>query len=539
MAEQIQALFCEPPIVIARLGGSTTPLDCCVWEEPPNPRSDGATVLVTGWSLNVLTDGSIEPHKPDSIRFRDGPLIRPVCPFIEIWARLGEPGSDPSSWRDAPLTPTLLVAAGADPSALHFTVDARNAKAARRRRNPDLIYGTFPFVAIGGDQHQPVPLQAVSPPGVAQPLIPPGRSIPIGSVQVLRSLSGPPAANVPWPPQIDLEVIRIRFTPAAGLFYGPPAAARPTSESPVPAVRADLAFLNDLAGWFGQVGAANPSVEPGDTFDETALGSGISLGVVDDTCEARIDVTLQLPGMPRRNLSAHANVFVGPPDFGPDRRPFLSLADELNDRTDSGSVRNAALDSGELDAWVQDLFERVQETVSLMNVDFWRLARGVNPLSADGLLSKPLADDGALPAELAMGSRDKLRNPFGRVAPVTPEVLLPVAERARERHRSLANLNALKDLVAEDPNRMKTLVRAAFEVDTGEDGSSTSMRMPPFMRHSNALPLTLSAWQYDLLMRWIDHVTKPEPVAVAAAAGPAPLSPAAAARREAVLRRIG
>ena len=52
MAEQILGLFCDPPIVIARLGGSTTPLDCCVWEEPPNPRSDGATVLVPDWSLN-------------------------------------------------------------------------------------------------------------------------------------------------------------------------------------------------------------------------------------------------------------------------------------------------------------------------------------------------------------------------------------------------------------------------------------------------------------------------------------------------------
>jgi len=118
MAEQILGLFCDPPIVIARLGGSTTPLDCCVWEEPPNPRSDGATVLVPDWSLNVLPDGSVEPLKPDAIRFRDGPLIRPVCPFIEIWARLGEPGSDPSTWRDAPLTPSLLATAGLDPSAL-------------------------------------------------------------------------------------------------------------------------------------------------------------------------------------------------------------------------------------------------------------------------------------------------------------------------------------------------------------------------------------------------------------------------------------
>ena len=55
MAEQILGLFCEPPIVIARLGGSTKPLDCCVWEEPPNPRSDGATVLAPDWSLNEIT----------------------------------------------------------------------------------------------------------------------------------------------------------------------------------------------------------------------------------------------------------------------------------------------------------------------------------------------------------------------------------------------------------------------------------------------------------------------------------------------------
>jgi len=544
MAEQILGLFCEPPIVIARLGGSTTPLDCCVWEEPPNPRSDGATVLVPDWSLNVLPDGSVEPLKPDAIRFRDGPLIRPVCPFIEIWARLGEPGSDPSTWRDAPLTPSLLATAGIDPSALRFTIDARNAKASRRRRNPDLSYGTFPFVVISGGNHQPVALHAVSPPGVAQPLIPPGRSIPLGSVQVLRSLPGPPAAGVPWPSRIDLEVIRIRFTPAAGLFYGPPAAARPTSESPVPAVRGDLAFLNDLAGWFGQPGAANPSVEPGDTFDETGPGSGISLGVVDDTCEARISVTLQMPGIPRRSLTASANVFVGPPDFGPDRRPFLSLADELNDRTAGASTRSANLDSAEVEAWVQDLFERVQETVSLMNVDFWRRARGINPLSANQLLAHPLSADGAHPAEQAMGSRDKLRAPLGRIEPVTPNVPLPVTERARERHRSLADINALKDLVAEDPDRMKTLVRAAFEVDPGEDGNTTSMRMPPFMRHSNALPLTLSAWQYDLLMRWIAHVTTPRPAAAAMAGAAvsgaaAALSPAAAARREAVLRRIG
>ncbi|QLH38114.1 MAG: hypothetical protein HWD60_02830 [Defluviicoccus sp.] len=75
--------------------------------------------------------------------------------------------------------------------------------------------------------------------------------------------------------------------------------------------------------------------------------------------------------------SAHATVFVAPPDFGPDRRPFLSLADELNDRSAEATARNASLVGVDLDDWVQDLFERIYETVSLMNVDFWRGRRGL------------------------------------------------------------------------------------------------------------------------------------------------------------------
>ena len=301
MAETIQALFCDPPIVIARLGGSTTPLDCCVWEEPPNPRADGATVLVTDWSLNVLPDGSIEPHKPDSIRFRDGPLIRPVCPFIEIWARLGEPGSDPSTWRDAPLTPALLAAAGTDASALRFTVDARNAKAARRRRNPASGLWHLP---VRGDPRRPAPAGPAAggqPAGrcaAADPARPvhPDR-LGAGPAQPVRSARRP---HVPGRREINLEVIRIRFTPAAGLFYGPPAAARPTNESPVPAVREDLAFLNPIwpAG-SGSRAPAIPRLNRATRSTKPHPGSGISLGVVDDTCEARIDVTLQLPGVPR------------------------------------------------------------------------------------------------------------------------------------------------------------------------------------------------------------------------------------------------
>ena len=196
MAEIIQQLFCDPPIAIARVGGSTTPLVAYTWAQPPSPRADGETVALPVWSLAVLPDGSADPFLPDSIRFRDGNLIRPVCPFVEVWARLGEPGSNPSTWRDAPLTPALLAGVGASNASLHFTIDARNVKAARRRRNPDLRYGTFPPVEIRGDQHVPVPLNASSPPGVTRRMIPAAAASPSARFRCCAAVrSRPPEAR--------------------------------------------------------------------------------------------------------------------------------------------------------------------------------------------------------------------------------------------------------------------------------------------------------------------------------------------------------
>ena len=88
MAEIIQEIFCDPPIAIARLGGSTAPLEAYTWTTPPNPRTDSETIITPDWSLRVLPGGTVEPHKSASITFRDGNLIRPVCPFIEVHARL-------------------------------------------------------------------------------------------------------------------------------------------------------------------------------------------------------------------------------------------------------------------------------------------------------------------------------------------------------------------------------------------------------------------------------------------------------------------
>jgi hypothetical protein len=219
----------------------------------------------------------------------------------------------------------------------------------------------------------------------------------------------------------------------------------------------------------------------------------------------------------------------------------LTIADEINDRSADAAERNAALTGAELDLWVEDLFTRAYETVSLMNVDFWRRARGLRGLTGAQLSPSAIPDDGvAPPVDQAMGSRDALRNRELRVLPRSTNIPLPLSAHARERHRSLADVDRLKDLIAGTPARLKELVRGPFEVETGEGGNATTMRMPPFMRQSNASPLTLAAWQHALLMRWVEEQqATPAPLAVAAAEEVRQLSDAAAARRAEVLARLG
>jgi hypothetical protein len=146
-----------------------------------------------------------------------------------------------------------------------------------------------------------------------------------------------------------------------------------------------------------------------------------------------------------------------------------------------------------------------------------------------------------------MGSRDALRDRDFAIAAPSHDVSLPLSEHARSRHRTLSGIAELRDLVARQPDRLKALIRQPFEVQDGEqNGDVTTMRMPPFMRQSNALPLTLAAWQHDLVMQWASAAGRP--VARAAAVAPLPaktpedtpdFAEQSAARRAAVLARMG
>src|ERR1700752_4470614 len=99
MADLIQSIFIVPPIAVARLGGSTVPQDAYLWVESPDPRLDGETTVAPTWSLDVGPGGFVSPRLPTALQFRDGALIRPVCPFFELWALVGAAGSAPDTWR--------------------------------------------------------------------------------------------------------------------------------------------------------------------------------------------------------------------------------------------------------------------------------------------------------------------------------------------------------------------------------------------------------------------------------------------------------
>jgi hypothetical protein len=553
MAEVIQEILLLPPIAIARLGGSTSPQDAYTWVSAPNPRSRGETTITPDWSLSVRPDATVDPVMAESIAFRDGPLIRPVCPFLELWALTGEAGSDRSTWKEIPVTPNLLRENGAALSDVMFTVDARNFKASRRTGNAELQYGTFPPLRITADNQGATPILATSPPGVpaARRMIPANQRIPLGSVQVMKSRPQPlPTATLPWTqlvdgqPVVNVEVVRVRFTPARGHAYGPPDAAQPHDPGNGPMlapVDANRAFLNASAGWAGADASATAPDPPQDTYDGADVGNTLSLGVIDDTCEARISASLSLPS-PTRTLIAAANVFVGPPDFAPDRRPFLSLADELNDRTSDSAARSALLSASERDAWVEDLFERIYETLSLLNVDVWRRGKGII-LSGTRLAETPIPGDQTTESRKAMSGTDALRNRSFALPAPSSNIRLPLTEHARSRHRTLSDLDALRDFIAQNHGRLAALIRRPFEAERTEDPGGigrTTMRMPPFMRNSNAGPLTLTGWQYELLMSWVQAVETLAVPAVRATARPpaSRMSEPATRRRDQVLARV-
>ena len=518
-----------PPLAIGRLGDSKIPVDAFDWAEDLTAHGGGQTVIRPALSLDVQPDGSVRPRLPPVIQFRDAPggAIRPTAPFLEVWGRFDD------SDEPRPFTSTALVALGGALARVTWQVSVANLKAARRTK--DAACGFSAEVKLAANDHVPKALLAVSP-NVAgsAPLVRESAPIPLGAVQAIRPIAAAAMG-------VDMDLLRLRFTPAKGEVYGPPNATRAedpaapsTSLAQYEIVPAANRVLNPAAAWcLFQPQTQDDQPEPADTFDgvvdlpDGSMG-GQSWGVVDDTCDGIVRVTVEVQS---ERFSASARITSGPPDFAPDRRPFAALADDLADR------ELPALSDGEIAdpitvLEVADLLRRVFETVSLTNLDALRTSMLRDNGPSDGPV--PHTDGRSMTADDA-----PLADQTAAILAGSSGGGLGYTLVAGDVHSALADIDNMIALFRDQPDRVKHLIRPPFArfadlpampaaqlpTDPLDPGAvpvlraverdprqprdqQHDMRMPPYMRDADAFPLSLSWRQYREVIALIDWLPK-------------------------------
>jgi hypothetical protein len=328
-----------PPLAIARLGASETPLENydLVADDAGGP---GFRSIVAAETLE-LDIGSGEIVRaytpPNPIRFRDGDKIRPVAPFLEVFARTADDVIEP-------LTVALLKQHELTPADLRWKVRLGNRKIARRTlKNDDRIEAEL---TVADHMRHQVEGQC--------PNFLPGEVLPLGWVQYVK-------------PTEEFSEIRLRYTPAAGYVYGASVMRVETADGPEqkdPVLLPERVIYDAAKGWRGY-SEANTAVplrtNPGAIFagypDKNQ--NQISWGYLDDECDGLISVELDVED---QTLRAFARVGAGPPTFAPDAIPIRTVHDEL-DQAMFGPELDRAVELAE----AEEIVRRAIETVRLLN----------------------------------------------------------------------------------------------------------------------------------------------------------------------------
>jgi len=529
VAINVLELYFLPPLATARIGGSDTPLECFQWGTDTDLNSANQTTIVPTPTLEIDADGTPTAYLPSTIRFRDAGKLSPVAPFYELWMRVQAPRRPVE---ERPVTLRLLRDLGLEIADLRFRITVGNKKGQRRTQSPSCSF--LARVEVRGDDHRAKPLLAYSPTDPDHvALVRKEAPIPLGSFQVVRPVRGKSH-------DIDLSVVRVRFTPAKGEVYGPPVAIA-TISSPLPEgeelpwgklmqgrmheiVKPENRILNGDSEWSKYYGKAahHTDATPYDTYDGAASGTQRSWGVVDDTCDGVVECHLVVRA---KRFSANARVISCVPDYSPDRRPFVSIADDLADRElppppVDDHDRNLEITEAE----IADLFDRVFETASQINLDAERYK----------FLSQQSSPPNATPPHIDFRSMTKDDKPYAKNSAGTeidqkqanekaavPTSNLQYTVLARRVHAGLTDTNMMLNILRTEADRLRDLIRPPFgrfsqlagptlpggqrfrDPRVGRDRRH-DMRMPPFMRDSDATPLALTWRQYDVLMRLID-----------------------------------
>ena len=488
-----------PPMAFSRVGSGTVPVAAYHWGPSDNsPRGSGKTTIVACETLDIDEHGVVSSHVPEEIDFKavvEGKeVFRPVCPWYELHGDWTIDGANDSG----PIAPGVLAACGIALQDISWEIKVANRKAYNMTlRKGDIVSATL---SISGNDFSVHPLLGVCEADDPDepPLVPHGSSLPFGHVQLANPLG-------------DIPGVRLRITPPIGAVYGPKGVqekiTRIRRQFPDAAVNnADLweelripssrLILNDAAAW------PNWILSNGDARTVPVLqfanipgprNTYHSLGLIDDFSDGIIGCTVRISRIGAQ-LQAHARVVTTPPDFAPDRRHIVSLADDLKDRVARDVEESfGSLPFEEMSGEVQDIFQRAWETMGLINLDAMNT-------KAD------FRDDATQPGSVGA--------PF--VPPVSSHPL-PLTQHGRRAHHRLAALDVLDNLLRERDARVETgteagyptlrslddLINAPPNLDGTTAAGNSYRKMPALMRGSDGSPFHITRRQYDLLQLWI------------------------------------
>ena len=349
----IKQLRILPPFAIGRLGSAHEPMDNYSFDldiEPDNEAPLGYRPIKPQPTLTVdEKSGEIagEPTPPTLEFKRDG-KIRPVAPFLEVYAVTDGDALEP-------LTVELLQKHGLTAEDISWQITVSNRKVERRTEDKhDRVEAQTEWFS---DHHSRM-LK-----GRCKNFISSDVFVDFGRVRFIR-------------PNHHFPEIRLRFTPAAGLIYGPDQPAVDDGDPATPEVYQipeAQAIYNHKKSWFGlnSRDVENETVPPSLFAIEPPAPSwlynnrAISRGYLDDACDGFVEVQLKLKSGGK--LAAKARICAAPPAMAPDSLFVRTLVDDLEQVIDGPDV--AADEPVEVThARAQDILRRAYETVRFMNV---------------------------------------------------------------------------------------------------------------------------------------------------------------------------
>jgi hypothetical protein len=330
--------------------------------DPEHPL--GFRRLIPDVTLRVdPATGTLARFTPEALKFTEDGKVRPVAPFLEVWAEVGR-------GELVPLTEALLDRNNhLKASDVSWCVHVGNHKVYRRTKQVDDKIESHTGWFSDHQDHQ-LDFDSRQRDGRQSKNFWPGAKLPLGSVRYIT-------------PSLEFPGIRMRFTPAAGYVYGSSTTAPQRNSRPTDANLRAIVYAagrgnltqKGKSRWldFQEPSDGRASAEltaPTSIFAGRFVGNAwMSKGYVDDECDGLVHVKLVVG---KKTLSAYTRIGAGPPAYAPDSFPVRSVADELEQalhgpEVTDRQIRELDLSRDDLLATAEEILRRAFGTIRLMN----------------------------------------------------------------------------------------------------------------------------------------------------------------------------